>query len=230
VIKFVVFFEDQAVDKDGKIIVDKMKAINKIGHALGELDNVFKNFTFQPSACSLVKSLGMRDPLLAQSMYIFKQPKIGGYVSIHQDNTFVNTKPLSCIAFWYAVDDVTLENGCLWIVPGSHKEGITTRFKKNIEGDSVHFTPPDKDEAAPWPSLNEKFDKNKYPELWIPVEIPRGSLVVIHGNVVHMSAQNTSSQSRHAYTFHMVEGDCEYSADNWLQRPKEMPFVGMNPE
>jgi len=187
-------------------------------------------FTFDSSICSLVKSLGMRDPLLAQSMYIFKQPKIGGYVSVHQDNTFVNTKPLSCMALWFAVDDVSLENGCLWFVPGSHKEGITTRFKRNSEGDQILFTPPDQDEAAPWSSLGDKFSKEKYPELWVSVEIPRGSLVVVHGNIVHMSEKNTSSKSRHAYTFHMVEGDCLYSSENWLQRPKEMPFLKMIPQ
>jgi hypothetical protein len=100
-----------------------------------------------------VKNLGMKDPVIPQSMYIFKQPHIGGYgihpllfyfpslielfdeisnelsVSIHQDSTFVNTKPLTCNALWFALEDVTMENGCLWVVPGSHK-GIKTQFNK----------------------------------------------------------------------------------------------------
>lgn len=42
-------------------------------------------------------------------------------VSIHQDSTFINTKPLSCVGLWWALEDVTIENGCLWVAPGSHK-------------------------------------------------------------------------------------------------------------
>jgi len=221
------FFEEKAFDKEGNFQTPKNQSINKIGHALGELDDVFKKFTFHPTACSLVKSLGMKDPLLVQSMYIFKQPKIGGFVSIHQDNTFMNTKPMSCMAFWYAVDDVTLDNGCLWVVPKSHKDGICSRFKRNKEGTSVLFSPPDPEEAAPWASLKEKYDKDLHSDLWVPLPCEKGSLIVIHGSVVHMSAQNTSPISRHAYTFHMIEANSLFSSDNWLQRSKEMPFVRM---
>jgi len=45
-----------------------------------------------------------------------------------------------------------------------------------------------------------------------------------------MSAQNTSPNSRHAYTFHMMEADSKYSPENWLQRSNEMPFVHMAPQ
>jgi len=223
------FFEEGAFDDKGNLKVLKSNSINKIGHALGELDPLFRKFTFQPAACSLVKALGMKDPLLAQSMYIFKQPKIGGYVNIHQDSTFMNTKPLSCMAFWYAVEDVTRDNGCIWVVPGSHKEGITNRFKRNADGTATVMTKPDPEECAPWSSLKEQFKREKNPDQWVPVVCPKGSLVVIHGCIVHYSEQNRSEHSRHAYTFHMVEADAVWSPENWLQRPKEMPFVQMDP-
>lgn len=49
-----------------------------------------------------------------------------------------------------------------------------------------------------------------------------GSLVLIHGQVVHFSEQNKSEKSRHAYTFHIIEQkDTKYSEENWLQPPPE---------
>lgn len=42
----------------------------------------------------------------------------------HQDSTFLYTEPLSATGFWFALEDCTNENGCLWFVPGSHKGKI----------------------------------------------------------------------------------------------------------
>jgi len=217
------FFEEDAFDSQGKLQVQKTRAINKIGHALADLDPVFREFTFQKKFKDLLDQLGVNDPVVAQSMYIFKQPGIGGYVSIHQDSTFLNTKPTPCMAFWFALEDVTIDNGCLWAVPGSHKAGIAKRFKRNKEGTQTFFTPPDSDETAPFTSLNETFGKDKIPDQWAPIVCKKGALVVIHGWVVHMSEANTSPSSRQAYTFHMVERKSHWSPDNWLQRPN-MPF------
>mgnify|MGYP000285971492 CR=1 FL=1 len=65
--------------------------------------------------------LGFADPMLVQTMYIFKSPKIGGEVNPHQDSTYIISNPLSCRAMWVALDDATQENGCMWGIPGSHK-------------------------------------------------------------------------------------------------------------
>jgi ectoine hydroxylase-related dioxygenase (phytanoyl-CoA dioxygenase family) len=55
------------------------------------------------------------------------------------------------------------------------------------------------------------------------LDIKAGSLVLIHGNVLHKSEKNTSPNSRYAYTFHVIEGaeGWEYDARNWLQPPVE---------
>jgi phytanoyl-CoA hydroxylase len=55
-------------------------------------------------------------------MYIFKQPGIGGEVGCHQDATFLYTDPITVTGFWFAIEDATLENGCLWAAPGGHRE------------------------------------------------------------------------------------------------------------
>lgn len=64
--------------------------------------------------------LGFTQPTIVQSMYIFKNPKIGGEVKPHTDNTYLRTNPLSCCGIWIALDDAALDNGALWGVPGSH--------------------------------------------------------------------------------------------------------------
>ena len=66
--------------------------------------------------------------LLLQSMYIFKQPNIGGEVTCHQDATFLYTEPLRMVGLWFALEDATIENGCLWVIPGGHRLGLKSRF------------------------------------------------------------------------------------------------------
>jgi phytanoyl-CoA hydroxylase len=129
------------------------------------------------------------------------------------DGAFLYTEPQSVIGFWWALDDCTLNNGCLWAVPGSHRIGVERRYKRK--------TPPMKgtEFVPPQPIL---FDLNGA----IPLIIPKGTLVVLHSALVHYSAENTSDTARHAYSVHIVDGKegVEYPADNWLQRPAEHPF------
>ena len=49
------------------------------------------------------------------------------------------------------------------------------------------------------------------------IEIKKGSLVVIHGSVVHASTANKSSGSRWVYTFHACSGGAVWDDGNWLQ-------------
>ncbi len=85
------------------------------------------------------------------------------------------------------------------------------------------FTAADENERAPWNSLEVEFDRQMHPEKWISLPCKAGSLVLIHGSVVHMSDANRSDKPRHAYTFHMVEKNSTWSKDNWLQR--DTPFL-----
>src|SRR5947207_2516421 len=75
------FFEEDAFDAAGRLVKEKARAINKIGHALHDLDPAFRRFSRAPALAALAGSLGYERPLLVQSMYIFKQPEIGGEVT-----------------------------------------------------------------------------------------------------------------------------------------------------
>jgi len=204
------FLEEGAVDADGRLNRDKAVAVNKIGHALHDLDPVFDRFSRQARLERVVRSLGLAEPLLLQSMYIFKQPGIGGEVVCHQDSTLLYTDPPSVVGLWFALEDATVENGCLWGLPGQHRAGLKTRYRR--AADRLDF---------------EVFDDTPWPEeARVPLEVPAGTLIVLHGRFPHLSGVNRSPRSRHAYTLHLIDGACSYPADNWLVRGPDMPLRG----
>jgi len=204
------FFEEEAFDDHGKLRQSKEKSINKVSHALHDLDPVFDTFSRAPALEHLAGEIGIRTPKLLQSMYIFKQPRIGGEVICHQDATFLYTEPLSVVGFWFALEDATRENGCLWAEPGGHKGPLRSRFVRH--GDQTAMT-----ELDPTPLPTEGL---------VPLEVERGALVVLHGLLPHWSAPNRSTTSRHAYALHVIDGETTYTEENWLQRADDMPLRG----
>jgi phytanoyl-CoA hydroxylase len=170
---------------------------------------VFSAFSHADDLAAITKCVGMTAPLQLQSMVICKQPAIGGEVSSHQDSTFIYTEPESCIGFWFALEDATLENGCMYAAPGGHKAALRTRFQ-NIDG-TMQMT---------------QLDAADLPAATVPLIAPKGTLIVLHGRLPHTSPPNLSASSRYAYTIHMIEASAHYAADNWLQRPDHMPLKG----
>ena len=130
-----------------------------------------------------------------------QQPNIGGEVVPHQDSTFLYTEPMSVVGFWMALEDSTLENGCLWTLPGSHKAGV--RRKMAVTNGKTSFEPP----------TAEEYDL----ETFVPLEMKAGDMVILHGSNIHYSRENTSPKSRHAYSVHYVEGaeGYQWPEGNW---------------
>lgn len=210
------FFEEGAI-KDGALVKPKSKAINKIGHLLHEADPVFKDVSLTARNAQIARDLGLKDPRILQSMMICKQPEIGGEVPPHQDAVFLYTDPLSCLGFWYALEDCTAENGALEYVPGSHLTSpIAKRFVRTPDA-SVPGTGASGTHFEPIPGVTAAAEPSK--EEYRLVDCPAGSLVLIHHSVVHRSKANLSDKSRYAYAFHAVDGECEYDGKNWLQIP-----------
>ncbi|HEX5733737.1 MAG TPA: phytanoyl-CoA dioxygenase family protein [Blastocatellia bacterium] len=199
------FFEEDAFDESGRLVKRKEQAINKIGHALHDLDPVFSGFSRSRDVAELIESLGFGEPLLLQSMYIFKQPGIGGEVTCHQDATFLYTDPPTVTGLWFALEDATRENGCLWAIRGGHKLGLKSRFVRASDGGTrfEHYGEPD------WPE-----------DELVPLEVARGALIILDGLLPHLSRANRSPHSRQAYSLHVIEAGSYYPADNWLRLPK----------
>lgn len=187
------------------------RVVNKIGHALHDLDPVFERFSRNPDVAEVAHDLGYVSALLLQSMYILKAPHVGGEVALHTDHSFLCTEPPSVTGFWFAIDDATLENGCLWALPGGHRLPVRRRFRR----DGVGGTTFDVFDPEPYPTEGE-----------VPIEAAKGTLVVLHGLLPHRSEANRSSRSRAAYTLHCIEATADYPADNWLQRREALPLRG----
>jgi len=205
------FLEDNAFDASGELRQAKEHSLNKMGHAMHDLDPVFNAFSRTPELAEVANRLGFDDPVILQSMYIFKPPQIGGEVVCHQDSTYIYTEPESCVGFWFALEDATLENGCMHFIPGAHRLPLKKRNYRQADGRLVTETL----DATPWPEDHK-----------IAAEVPAGTLVIFDGRMPHLSSANVSSRSRHAYTLHVIDRCCHYPAENWLQRSDELPLRG----
>lgn len=207
------FFEKDAFDESGRLRADPHLSLNKLGHAMYDLDPVFDSFSRTPELAAVAHDIGMRDPRLLQSMYIFKQAHIGGEVTCHTDHTYLWTEPRSVVGFWFAIDDATRENGCMWAVPGGHRLPVRSRSRLNESRTA---------------SVTDVLDPEPYPlDDLVCLEAKRGTLVLLDGAVPHLSAANTSDKPRHAYTIHAIDGAAKYLDDNWLQRPT-LPLRGFS--
>uniref|UniRef100_A0A0M3HMH7 Phytanoyl-CoA dioxygenase domain-containing protein 1 n=1 Tax=Ascaris lumbricoides TaxID=6252 RepID=A0A0M3HMH7_ASCLU len=209
------FYEEGAFNEGKRMTVPKASALNKVGHALHWQNDVFRKYTFSDRIKvkafrliipkKIVNVHRFEQPEVVQSMYIFKQPKIGGAVSAHIDATFISVDPIDhLLGMWIAIDDADISNGCLWFVPGSHKvDTVNYRFKRThaTEGSLLKF-------EGERPAYNE--------DAFIGVPVKKGSVVLIHGCVAHKSEANTSTKRRHSYAFHIVDREnSSYSDDNW---------------
>ncbi len=196
------FFEEKANLDEEYIKTNKQYIVNKIGHALHDLDDKFIAFSKNEELDQIARAVGFQNPLLLQSMYIFKQPKIGGEVVCHQDSTFLITEPESTVGFWFALEDANRDNGCLQVASGGHKGPLRKLFKRDNNQMKM-----------------EELSNEPFPETDTFVEVKKGTLVLLHGRLPHYSCENKSSNSRHAYTIHAIDGKSKYLDYNWLQRP-----------
>jgi phytanoyl-CoA hydroxylase len=212
---------EDAFDSTGALIKPKALAINKIGHYLHALSPPFASLLLPSSPHSpsaIARSLGFLDPRCLQSMVICKQPEIGGAVPPHQDSTFLYTDPPSAVGFWYALEDATVENGCLSFLPGSHKRAeLGKRFVRREEGGTEFVD----NEGARFPA-GKGYGGGKVDEVYKLGEVKAGTLVLIHGNLLHKSEKNVSKKGRIVYTFHVIEWEgATYDERNWLQPPRK---------
>lgn len=209
------FFDVDAFNENGLLRYPKEIAVNKIGHGLHMHEKLFEKVTFDEKVQNVARSFGYKDPRVLQSMLIFKNPATKSArenaVPSHTDGTFLFTKPQSALGFWFAMEDCTVENGCLSYNPGTHKTfPITKRFAK-IEGGAkgCNFVPVEYDLAIP----------EDNPEDYKLVECKAGLLILIHNSVLHKSEKNHLTRSRFAYAFHLIDGVEGYDELNWLQVP-----------
>jgi phytanoyl-CoA hydroxylase len=215
------FLEEDAFDaaNPSTLAYPPAQSVNKIGHCLHALSAPFRRASLSAPNAALARSLRFRDPRVLQSMVICKQPRIGGAVPPHQDSTFLFTDPPSAVGFWYALEDADEGNGCLAFVPGSHKRTPVEKRFVRAEVGGTEFVENEWRRFPEGEGFGEKEGQKEDEYTMGPVKA--GSLVLIHGNILHKSEKNTSGKSRIIYTFHVIEGENKYDERNWLQPPEE---------
>jgi ectoine hydroxylase-related dioxygenase (phytanoyl-CoA dioxygenase family) len=202
------FFEQDAFDEQGHLNQEKSLSINKIGHALHRLDPAFTHFAEDPRIRDIAVDVGLAKPQIHQSMYIFKQPRIGGEITWHQDASFFLTTPISVTTFWFAIEDATIRNGCLQVPAEPSDYPLREQFIRHdndeTELQNLH--------EIPWPKTS------------VPIEIEAGGMIIFNGLLPHYSAPNLSPTSRHALTFHVTCANTHYAKENWIQAPPKPLF------
>ncbi len=204
------FLEEGALNEDGDLIRPKELAINKIGHAMHDLVPAFTVFCRLPLIGQVLRDLGSRAPQLWQTMYIFKQPGIGGEVRWHQDASYLIADPPGVTAIWIAIEDATRDNGCLWMQPGQHRSPLREIYEVDWQARAGTLSSID---DTPWIGGEA-----------VALEVAAGSAVFFNDHMPHYSSQNTSDVSRHAFTIHVTDLDANWSQKNWLQRHDLKPF------
>jgi phytanoyl-CoA hydroxylase len=174
----------------------------------------------------IAKALGYQDPRIIQSLIIVKAAEVGAKVVPHQDGCSGFTDPPSCTTFWYALEDATIENGRLAVAPGSHRvQPISRRCRKDETG-KAQFVELEEPlfahiDGASEHVVAERDESGKF--VYKKLEVKAGTLVLMHGSLMHTSEANTSKKSRVAFNFGVVEGTHEWPADNYLQ-----PYEGQS--
>ncbi|CEK12509.1 protein involved in biosynthesis of mitomycin antibiotics/polyketide fumonisin [Chthonomonas calidirosea] len=155
-----------------------------------------------------------------QSMLFVKPPQFQGQ-AWHQDEIYIPTRDRSLIGAWIALDDATIENGCLWVIPGSHKTGYLYPQRAHNNADEFDFAPE-----------SYGFDENEQ----IPVEVKTGTVVFFNGYLLHRSLKNRSNIYRRVLVNHycnawsflpwsLREGETVATAD----RRCIVPVAGIDP-
>jgi phytanoyl-CoA hydroxylase len=155
-----------------------------------------------------------------QSMLFVKPPGFQGQ-AWHQDEIYIPTRDRSLIGAWIAMDDATVENGCLWVMPGSHRMGYLYPQRAHDNPDEFDFAP----ESHGFDEAGE-----------VPVEVKSGTVVFFNGYLLHRSFRNRGSTYRRVFVSHycnawsllpwsLKEGERPATAD----RRAIIPVAGIDP-
>ncbi|HEY5978215.1 MAG TPA: phytanoyl-CoA dioxygenase family protein [Microlunatus sp.] len=129
---------------------------------------------------ALVSVIGPNVKAMQSMLFIKTEGKPGQ--AWHQDEFFIPTRDRSLTAVWIALDDATIENGCLWVLPGSHRRGVLY---------------PARDQDDPrFDCTTESYDFPYADGDAVPVEIPAGTALIFNGYLLHRSLENSG---RHGY-------------------------------
>ncbi|HZP82948.1 MAG TPA: phytanoyl-CoA dioxygenase family protein [Chthonomonadaceae bacterium] len=166
-------------------------SLRKLSH-LAWFDDVMLSHARHPNIVEKIASLLGPDLKLYQDQLFMKPPRVGSRQPYHQDQPlgFYIDPPDLMVTCWTALDDVTLENGCLRVLPGTHKNGV-------LSAEAI--------QEAERKALNGKLKEEA------PLILKPGECSLHHGHILHSSHPNLSGKRRRGYATHYVSARCRYT-------------------
>ena len=185
------------------------ESLRKMSH-VAFFDDVFEAHARNDRILDCIEALlGVEDIKLYQDQLFMKPPKVGSRQSYHQDQPLgFDIEPADMVTCWAALDRATIENGCLWMLPGTHKLGAT--------------------EKESWKEYEQRALGGRLPEERA-IELEPGDCSFHHGLTLHSSRPNMTDQKRWGYATHYVSAHCRYTGspesvnDAMLMRGKSIP-------
>ena len=178
-----------------------VKNMRKLNHC-AKNDAVFRAHASHDKIITIVEALIGKDIKLFDSQAFLKPP--GGIEKpYHQDSAYFAIQPMSLVTCWTALDDVTIENGCLWVIPGSHRQGLVDHSVRWMVGDR-------EDKRIPDHAIDRRAEQ--------PIVMPAGSCSFHHSLLMHSSRPNKTAESRRGLAMHYMS-----SRSRWCQSDQEEP-------
>lgn len=187
--------DQNALVRDGKDERSGIYGMHKIHHPS----------CYIPEFLARVRDPRLTDPLLdilgpdilgINNLFIWKAPKIGLGFPWHQDKFYFGKrfKTATTVGTWTAIDPADRDNGCLYVIPGSHKRAI-----------SEH------DDIAGSQQNEFKLARDARDEDGIAVEVPPGAVIWFHSHLLHKSTDNHSRRFRRSYVSHYLSARAEWA-------------------
>ena len=155
---------------------------------LAERDPSIKSFVSQATFAEITSGLLDADISLYWDQAVYKKPEAARDFPWHQDTGYIPTDPATYVTCWLALDDVTQENGCIWVLPGTQKQGLIEHQNTEI-GKQCYFG----DDPG------------------IPVPLTKGSMVVFSSLLFHRSGPNLSKQVRKGYVIQYCVSNAKHA-------------------
>ena len=171
-------------------------------HQPHHISPVMREYLAHPAVSRALARLVAPDVKCMQSMLFIKPPRFPGQ-AWHQDEVYIPTRDRSLTGAWYALDDASVENGCMWVLPGSHRNGY-------LYPQRLHGRPEEFDSALESYGFD---DRNE-----IPVVCRAGAVVFFNGYLLHRSRKNRSDRFRRVLVNHYMNA---YSLLPWHRPPED---------
>jgi phytanoyl-CoA hydroxylase len=150
---------------------------------------IFRMLIHDTRLLDMVETLIGPDIRLIHYQGLYKPARSGGEVGWHQDNHYFNVAENKTVSVWLALDDATVDNGCMWYLPGQHKTALDheqlwdTSFKKGF-----YFAIRGLEESGA-----------------VPAEVKQGGFAIHHCLMPHRSLKNGTDKPRRGIAMHFMD-------------------------